>query len=187
MLPEQTYYADAAFTLGDIKVLDAYSKTSKEIQSQATFQTYFQVQKDLSANHIARGGHDYWALSRYIDTHIQGLSYSRNPDKDWYMTVDDDTFVFWGTLLRWLRHFNPNDQVWLGHYDNNRGTIFANGGSGYIVSRKMMTDTFGSDPEYSTREPELYLMYDAGDTRLGKAFTNHPNMTLKRPSAGDPS
>jgi hypothetical protein len=186
-IPERVYYADAAFKLGDIQIQDAYSQASEEIKKQPVFQTYFKVQEFMLSNYVPRGGHDFWALSRYIDTQIQGLAWRDYPNKDWYMTVDDDTYVFWDTTLRWLASFDPNEQAWLGHYDNNQGTIFANGGSGYAISGKMMKDIFASDPLYSNNDPEFYTKYDAGDTRLGKALTSHPNMLLKRPSAGDPS
>lgn len=186
-IPERIWYADTSFRLGDVNVLDAYSRVSEQISKQADFQTYYKIQDFMLYNEIPRGGHEFWALSKYLDAQIQGQTYAKHPNKDWYITLDDDTFVFWKTFLRWLRNFDSNSQTWLGHFDNNRGTIFANGGGGYVVSGKMMRDTFGYDLDYANKEPELYLQYDAGDTRLGRAWTNHPNVTVMRPNAGDPS
>ena len=53
----------------------------------------------------------------------------------WYLFVEDDTHIIWSTLLLWLRQLNPNRTLWLGSPSCFGTHQFAQGGSGYVLSR----------------------------------------------------
>nr|KAJ3404280.1 hypothetical protein HK105_003929 [Polyrhizophydium stewartii] len=71
--------------------------------------------------------------------------FSRFPDADWFVMIDDDTFMFMDNLQRSLAHLDPDGE----HYIGSRtmffgcdgvtrmgdGPGFAHGGSGIVLSR----------------------------------------------------
>lgn len=76
------------------------------------------------------------------------LLYERYPDVDWYVMIDDDTYMFMDNVLDKLKNYNPNDPHYLGAPTNFIGCdgvktwgesiYFAHGGSGIIISRGAM-------------------------------------------------
>jgi hypothetical protein len=71
--------------------------------------------------------------------------YKHFPNADWYIMIDDDTYVFKTNLKRTLSKYNPNLPFYLGSstsfigcdgvFEWGKGPFFAHGGSGIILSR----------------------------------------------------
>jgi Fringe-like len=76
------------------------------------------------------------------------LLYEKFPDADWYVMIDDDTYMFMDNVLNRLKKLNPNDPHYVGAPSNFIGCdgitkwgdsiYFAHGGSGIIISRGAM-------------------------------------------------
>lgn len=184
---DRLFFADSGFRFGDIEVLDTYADVPQEIREQEEFAEYHKLHEEVASHHVPRGGRGFWLLARYLDPFVLAETYRRFPDRDWYIIMDDDTYVNWQTLFRWLGHFDPNQHLWFGHYRNFRGVAFAHGGSGFAVSRKRMQETFGSDPQYASRGVEHYKTHNAGDLNLGRLWANDTNVQSKGPNSGFPS
>jgi hypothetical protein len=70
--------------------------------------------------------------------------YERFPGHDWYIMIDDDTYVFWDNLVRKLKTYNSSLPWYLGRAHSfvgcdgvtkhGKGPSFAHGGSGFAVS-----------------------------------------------------
>lgn len=183
---DKLYFADSKFTVGDMQVLDAYENVPEQVRAQDSFQEYFRLQASVSS-HIPRGGRHFWLLARYLDPYLLAETYKRYRDKDWYVVVDDDTFVNWHTLLRWLKHFDPSEHYWFGTPFGHMRVPFAHGGGGFVLSQRRMRDTFGSDPDYASRNVEAYTTHNAGDLNLGRLFRDDENVKIKGVYGGFPS
>lgn len=90
--------------------------------------------KNSGANTASQG----WALDKYKNIHMAEKAYEQRPNYDWYMFVDADTYVLWGTLTEWLKQMDPDQKHYLGSVALLGGFPFAHGGSGYLVSKAMM-------------------------------------------------
>jgi hypothetical protein len=63
-------------------------------------------------------------------------------DYDWYVFIDDDTFVFPNRIEKMIKEnkYNPNDNIYVGkildHIEADWG-LYMSGGAGYIISRNI--------------------------------------------------
>ncbi|KAJ3201904.1 hypothetical protein HDU82_007795 [Entophlyctis luteolus] len=99
--------------------------------------------------------------------------YESYPHADWYMMIDDDTFVFLDNLMDFLDSMNPSTPIYAGRANafvgcdgvqkHGEGPPFAHGGSGIILSRKAMELLMSS---YETCI-QKYSSCWAGDIRVG--------------------
>lgn len=98
------------------------------------------------------------------------------------------SYIFWDNLFRFLQLYNPDANVYMGSPSPGRrdpkrrdqGTLFANGGPGYIISRGAMktllqrtTSPFGEYTDEPLSTKFSYLNHDdecCGDSVLGWAM-----------------
>jgi hypothetical protein len=76
--------------------------------------------------------------------------YTNNPDKDWYIFFDDDTYIFTETLLDFLEKKDPNEDAMYGvtygvatysspfFKDPHKWHSFVHGGSSIIISKSFL-------------------------------------------------
>jgi hypothetical protein len=98
--------------------------------------------------------------------------YNAFPDKDWYLMIDDDTFVFFDNLLEFLRPFDPVRPWYFGLSTNfvgcdgiaeyGKGPLFAHGGSGIVLSKKALEFMLTKSEECISKYSNCW----AGDVRL---------------------
>lgn len=99
------------------------------------------------------------------------------PDMKWYVFFEDDTYVAWDNVFRFLGHFDPDQLLYFGSPTaGNEGTWWANGGPGFILSRGAMRKFLDVDvdPDFGLRRTEEHwavLNEDCcGDSTLGWAL-----------------
>jgi|LakMenE01Jun11ns_1017448.scaffolds.fasta_scaffold9880917_2 hypothetical protein len=64
--------------------------------------------------------------------------YNMNIDYDWYIFIDDDTFVFEKRLLNLLTKYNSNENYYIGKeldHIKNDFCLYMSGGAGYAISK----------------------------------------------------
>ena len=62
------------------------------------------------------------------------------PDYDWYIFIDDDTFVFQNRLENLLQQYNQNDYYYIGKeldHIKNEFCLYMSGGAGYSISKAL--------------------------------------------------
>ncbi|KAK4152477.1 regulator of volume decrease after cellular swelling-domain-containing protein [Chaetomidium leptoderma] len=71
---------------------------------------------------------------------ISGLemTYQKYPGKEWYLLVDDDTFIIQPSLKPLLEHLDPKQPHYLGNAVGDFKARFAHGGSAVILSHAAM-------------------------------------------------
>ena len=55
-----------------------------------------------------------WALDKYKNIHIIEKAYNMRPDRDWYVVIDADTYIFWSTLILFLGRLDPLRKLFIG-------------------------------------------------------------------------
>uniref|UniRef100_A0A0N5CAZ8 N-acetylgalactosaminide beta-1,3-galactosyltransferase n=1 Tax=Strongyloides papillosus TaxID=174720 RepID=A0A0N5CAZ8_STREA len=93
---------------------------------------------------------------------------------DWYIKVDDDTYVIMENLRGYLINRNPNELSYHGfrlEYDiDNRTINYLSGGAGYVMSKesvKLLVEKGLDSPEYCRQADEAY-----DDVEVGNCFKN---------------
>jgi hypothetical protein len=75
-----------------------------------------------------------WILDKYKNTHVVEKAWDLMPDREWYLHIDADTYVFMPSLVHWLRKLDHSQKIYAGSMVCT-GIPFAHGGSGILVSR----------------------------------------------------
>ncbi|KAJ3074674.1 hypothetical protein HDU98_010564 [Podochytrium sp. JEL0797] len=98
--------------------------------------------------------------------------YETFPQSDWYMMIDDDTYVFLDNLMDHLNSLDPNEPIYTGRatsfvgcdgvIEHGDGPAFGHGGSGYILSRAAMRKLMSK----FTHLNKKYSSCWAGDIRV---------------------
>ncbi|KAI8853722.1 hypothetical protein BC829DRAFT_382001 [Chytridium lagenaria] len=78
-----------------------------------------------------------WKLDAHKNLPGFEYLYKTYPDADWYIMIDDDSYVFFDNLERYLRDMDPAVPFYTGSANVFLGW-FAHGGSGIVVSRGAM-------------------------------------------------
>jgi hypothetical protein len=75
-----------------------------------------------------------WTLDKYKFLHVLEKSWEREPDMEWYILIDADSYIFWPNMLAWLATMDPSRKSYFGSEVNVDGHVFAHGGSGIVMS-----------------------------------------------------
>ncbi|OAQ59432.2 hypothetical protein VFPPC_10490 [Pochonia chlamydosporia 170] len=117
---------------------------------------------------------DSWTDNRYHNLVTAKRAFDVRPDDDWYLFIDHNTCVLYSRVRKWLWRLDPGEP----HYVGRPGIFpFAQGRSGYLVSRsamqEMFSETLPSPDQYSLRIPALEV------TLSSEALTRkHPALSL---------
>ncbi|ESZ90289.1 glycosyltransferase family 31 protein [Sclerotinia borealis F-4128] len=198
-LSNTVIYSDLQENLShEIQTVDILSNVSDILHIHDT--TAYGIYQDLQTNaHAYReqaqlpgdepelppGNKPGWILDRY--KFIPMLEHAQNnyPGFKWTVYIEDDTFVFWTNLLRWLATLSADDEPsYYGAYSGQDNATFAQGGSGIVFSRSLMTSVF-SGPKVPTLQEYANFTANAccGDMVLGKVLHDH-NVLVNRGEYG---
>ncbi len=123
---------------------------------------------------------------------LSGISraWHMRPERRWYFFFEDDTYIAWDNVFRFLQHFNPDAPWYFGSPAPGRRpskgepkTWFAYGGTGFLISREAMRRLVMNDTNTGTGQylgtqltvdwwdPEI-LTNCCGDSVLGWVMWN---------------
>ncbi|KAK3321736.1 glycosyltransferase family 31 protein [Apodospora peruviana] len=150
-LPDFLIFSDMDQQVAGYQVHDSLATVLPEAElGNSDFDLYRRQKACLvdqeACNKLGDPASEGWNLDKYKNVHIAEEAYRMRPGYDWYVFVDADTYVSWPTLVPWLRTLKPTNKHYLGSVTliNNFG--FGHGGSGYILSKRLMQDFVGKNP-----------------------------------------
>ena len=86
-------------------------------------------------------------------------------DYDWYVFIEDDTFVFNNRVERFLNNYDSNENYYIGnqmnYHTNDKKCTYMSGGSGFIVSKNLYSviheqiKTVGTNNSYKHEKPDI--------------------------------
>lgn len=122
-----------------------------------------------------------WALDKYKFLHMLEMAWDLQPNKDWYLFLEPDTYLSWPNLKRWLKTMDSSRKLYTGNAlqksDNRQPLYFAHGGSGFVISGPALKD-FAVDHKgiASSLDARMHEWW-AGDFTVADAY--YDNMGLK--------
>jgi hypothetical protein len=116
-----------------------------------------------------------WLLDKYKFLPMLTHAQKNWPAVKWYVYIEDDTFIFWDNVLRWLSTLSPDDEPeYWGAYSGEGNATFAQGGSGIVFSRSLMRSVFaGPNPPDLVRYGNYSASACCGDIILGQVLRDH--------------
>ncbi|KAI5264014.1 hypothetical protein E4T47_08874 [Aureobasidium subglaciale] len=112
-----------------------------------------------------------WKLDKWKFLPMLNKTFHEHPDMKWYVFVEADSHLLWASLLKYLAVLNPSKPHYTGSIMFIGDTVFAHGGSGFMVSQPAMRMVV---EHYATHKTEIEAYTNghwAGDCVLGKVFT----------------
>ncbi|PFH55125.1 hypothetical protein XA68_10650 [Ophiocordyceps unilateralis] len=124
-------------------------------------------------------GQEGWNLDKYKNIHMAEKTYALRPDRDWYLFVDADTYVFWPTLIKWLEKLDAGKKHYMGSIAYVGNFPFGHGGSGYLLSQAAMRDMFHGRAGVANRWDEYITHQCCGDFAFSYALKNETGIAVE--------
>ena len=107
-------------------------------------------------------------------------AWQMNPEREWYLFLEADTYLSWPTLLQWLKVLASTQRVYMGHpvlmYEHDPRIYFAHGGAGIVLSGATVRAFSGKQGLYNRWDSRIEKMW-FGDFVLADAL--HEELRLK--------
>ncbi|KAF5103275.1 hypothetical protein DV451_001570 [Geotrichum candidum] len=192
-VPNFALYSDAASSIGGYEVIDILQNVTEETKNHDQFSMYKSMRKLKEANggfispsrYKLDGG---WDLDKFKNLPMLLHAYNKNPNLDWYIFMDADSYIMFDNLMAYLGTLNPNRPYYLGSVAMYNDEAFNHGGSGVIISRKAMEETFGKHPEWVTEAEEKTIESCCGDYMVAYAMQQaniYPPSSRASPHVGN--
>lgn len=171
--------------VGNHEMVDVYTHLYDNLTETKTSKRHVRdsLQKRTSTNSKSESKPDENSLGWKSDAHknLPGFRelYARFPEAEWFLMLDDDTFVFFDNLKELLSAYNPDEPHYMG--SNNmfvgcdgvskwgQGPGFAHGGSGIVVSRGALKKMLSSVDTCIIKYKDCW----AGDIRTALCLRDH--------------
>ena len=111
-----------------------------------------------------------WRLDKWKFLPMIRKTLQMYPDKEWYVFVETDTYVFWSTLLLYLAALDSTQKHYIGAQSEIGDVIFAHGGSGFAISRPALEAAVALYVENKASAEAFTATHWAGDCVLGKTL-----------------
>lgn len=191
-IPNSVIYSDLREKLANnVESVDTLANVSDLIQSLdlPAHESYLEFQSPTHINtyreharlpgdepkDVKEGNTPGWLLDKYKFLPMLSHAQRNWPDLKWYIYIEDDTFIFWDNILRWLSTISPDDEPsYYGAFSGEGNETFAQGGSGLVFSRSLMRSVFGGDNAPNLSQYGNYTSTSCcGDMVLGKVLRDH--------------
>ncbi len=173
-VPNLMIFSDMEQDLGHFHLYDALDEIGEEYRKHhEDFEFYHNIHRAhaMHGDVSVLGSEKGWNLDKWKNIPMLHKAYTKYPNADWYMTIDADTYLGWTNLLLLLSQLNPEEPLYSGCVYWHGPTQFAQGGTGYLLSRKAVENL------EAIRTPEKIVEWEketsticCGDVMLGVAM-----------------
>lgn len=177
-------FSDLEETIGSYKLHDSLKnfdpemkRTHPDFEIYRLLQEYQATGQDLAE--LAKKHKDVWTLDKYKFMHMVQDTWDMHPNLDWYMFIESDTYVFWTNLNIWLQRLDASEMLYLGSEANAVGQQFAHGGSGFVLSGKLLKKFAGDDKEMASRNDKILETSCCGDMTLARGIQKYVGVQVQ--------
>ncbi|KAL2817326.1 hypothetical protein BJX63DRAFT_109712 [Aspergillus granulosus] len=125
-------------------------------------------------------GERAWKLDKYKFLHLVEKAWLERPGRDWYFFIETDTYVVWTNLILWLRRISPpKDPLYLGSIAYYKNDPFAHGGSGIVISGKLLEQFIGGEPGLANKYDDAFQTNCCGDSVLANTIKKELDLEVK--------
>ncbi|KAK3723489.1 hypothetical protein LTR37_001741 [Vermiconidia calcicola] len=161
-IPDVMIFSDLDQTLGDKQMHDVLSRFSEAaMKGNDEFEIYLKQQElanhgreadlpSLSSIPITtqdwrtEGKNAAWGLDKYKFLYMVERAWELQPDRDWYVFLEADTYLSISNLLQFLNAQDSKEKLYFGNslrmWEHPTPLNFAHGGSGFILSGATVKD-----------------------------------------------
>lgn len=126
---------------------------------------------DDSNGPFGRQNNPGWSLDKWKFLPMIPAALDHKPDAKWFVFMEADSYFLWPNLVTWLSRLDYEQDWYLGYPMQIGDTIFAYGGSGFVISNPVMRKMVQYLDEKPQTEIDDYTATQwAGDCVLGKVF-----------------
>ncbi|UTT91275.1 hypothetical protein NDA17_001061 [Ustilago hordei] len=182
--PTYLIYSDADIQVGLFAVRDALTNVSSFVRNDKAFSTqYKQLHTLLSSgdDFKASSFRDGWTLDKWKFLYMWEDAFHRNPDADWYIGYEADTYVLWDSLFKFLLTQDAGKEQLYGCPSIlvRNQELFANGGCPYVISGALMRATYGKDPHFASKFDKEVKVSCCGDAELSIALRHSGSAVIR--------
>jgi hypothetical protein len=173
-VPNFALYSDAPGSIGGYEVIDILANLSDSTLNSNEF-TMYRHQRLIhdghgNINYQDDTLHEGWNLDKFKNIPMLAHAYSVSPDSDWFVFMDADTYLMMDNLMSELGKLDPNEHLYMGTIAGSGKYAFVHGGSGVVISRKTMEESFGKNPGLVTKYEKRTFDECCGDLMVGFVF-----------------
>ncbi|SPO27003.1 uncharacterized protein UTRI_10466_B [Ustilago trichophora] len=182
--PSLFVYSDADIQLGPFSIHNALANVSTFVRNEPIFSSrYSKLQAVLSAGEDLRASafQEGWNLDKWKFLYMWEDAFRRNPDAEWYIGYEADTFVLWRSLFKYLAtQDSGKEQIYgCGSILLMNNELFANGGCPYVISGSLMRATYGKDPNFASKFDKSVKASCCGDAELSIALRKSATVPIR--------
>jgi hypothetical protein len=89
-------------------------RKQKEYQTEGRDIQTLSTMTDSNSDWRTSGHNAAWALDKYKFLHMIERAWELQPDKEWYVFAETDTYIVWRNLVQWLQNFDSTEPLYLG-------------------------------------------------------------------------
>ncbi|KAJ5772250.1 hypothetical protein N7520_002779 [Penicillium odoratum] len=184
-IPHYVIYSDFEEEIEGVTIHDAFRTMDRSVTQQIPdFNLYNRLKisgregleqgdfADEANSAIGKPNNPGWKLDKWKFLPMVQEAYAHKPDAKWFIFMEADTYISWPTVLAWLARFDPKEPIYLGTETQIAETIFAHGGSGFMLSNPALK---AAADAYEARRAELDEYTNghwAGDCVLGRVLAD---------------
>ncbi|KAL2816234.1 hypothetical protein BDW59DRAFT_11318 [Aspergillus cavernicola] len=125
-------------------------------------------------------GESAWKLDKYKFLHLVEKAWLERPGRDWYFFIETDTYVVWTNLILWLQKVSPpREPLYLGSIAYFMNDPFAHGGSGIVISGKLLEQFIGGEPGLANKYDDTFTSNCCGDSVLANTIYAELDLRVK--------
>lgn len=141
-VPNYAVFSDYDEDVAGHAVHDALDEVNRVIATQnREFDLYRRLKKDgktaIRPDDVGPNSAG-WKLDKWKFLPIAAKVWRDHPMTEWFVFVEDDTYLSWPNLLYYISKLNSSEPHYVGAQMQIDSVIFAHGGSGFVVSNEAM-------------------------------------------------
>ncbi|KHN96980.1 uncharacterized protein MAM_05089 [Metarhizium album ARSEF 1941] len=172
-LPDVFVFSDMEQDIAGRRAHDALGRVEDRVKLENQEFRFYQDQMDCPSSREQCRDDPLMAaaLEKYMPVNIVARAWELRPGRDWYVFVEDDTYVVWPNLIHWLRKKARRERdPFVGSAVMLNGYAFAHGSSGFALSGRLIDRWVSKFPNITQTYDRLAHQIPYGGLALAKAL-----------------
>lgn len=152
----------------DFPEFDIYNRVQKQGRAALTQNDY----GDDSNGPFGRLNNSGWMLDKWKFLPMIDAALEVAPQAKWFVFMEADTYLIWPNLISWLDRLDHRQPLYLGAQMAIGETVFAHGGSGFVISKPAMHEVSNRRAMDLDLVDQITAEEWAGDCALGRVLND---------------
>ncbi|RDW74604.1 glycosyltransferase family 31 protein [Aspergillus mulundensis] len=176
-------FSDLDEQIGPYRIRDTLADFNETLKATLPDFELYRLQHEFRRTNqdMARlKGEHAWKLDKYKFLHLVEKAWLERPGRDWYFFFETDTYIVWTNLVLWLQRISPpTEPLYYGSVAYFMNDPFAHGGSGIMISGKLLEQFIGGEPGLANKYDDVFESNCCGDSVLANTIRKELNITVQ--------